>query len=307
MTKHPTSSCGIRPLEEAKYNMVESLLDEALGGSHNEEWFAWKHRENPFGKSFGWIAEDDDGIAGVRLLMRWNLQCGNQQIRALRPVDTATALRARKHGIFRALTQHAIEEISQWTEFDLVFNTPNANSRPGYSSMGWTILPRISHGFRPVAFGSTSEIIETDTAFDAFDSSAHQQDKITTSRTPQLLRWRYDRRSGVEYGRAVLKQSDAINGIVYRTIVRRGIRLLLIHELAGSPRERSLLARSVARYERAPAIFFAAGEGALKLLPGPFLPRGSSVLAVRPLKHFLPSPEQRANWALTLGDLERVI
>ncbi len=41
-------------------------------GDPNEEFFAWKHDENPFGQSPAWLAVAPDGsLAGLRVLMNW--------------------------------------------------------------------------------------------------------------------------------------------------------------------------------------------------------------------------------------------
>ena len=70
----PTST-EIRPLQATDRDAVIALLGASLGwldDQRHRDLFAWKHDENPFGPSMGWVAEDPGGIAAVRLFMRWD-------------------------------------------------------------------------------------------------------------------------------------------------------------------------------------------------------------------------------------------
>ena len=98
----------------------------------------------------GWVALGPEGVLGVRLFMRWDLEWGARRIRAVRPVDTATVPQARKRGVFKSLTRLAVAAVVEDPEIDLIFNTPNEQSRPGYAKLGWTILPPLAHGIWPV-------------------------------------------------------------------------------------------------------------------------------------------------------------
>ncbi|MGH3650514.1 MAG: GNAT family N-acetyltransferase, partial [Acidimicrobiia bacterium] len=99
--------------------------------------WAWKHHQNPFGRSIVLVADDDGVIAGVRALMRWDLVTpSGAVVRCVRPVDTATHPQFLRRGIFRTLTMSALD-IARDNHIDLVFNTPNEKSAPGYLRMGW--------------------------------------------------------------------------------------------------------------------------------------------------------------------------
>src|SRR5690606_32239213 len=102
-----------------------------------------KHRRNPFGASPMWVAETDEGLAAVRAMMRWELAGPDGRVlRAVRAVDTATHADHRGRGLFRRLTLGAVESLTA-EGVDLVFNTPNDQSRPGYLTMGWEVLGRV--------------------------------------------------------------------------------------------------------------------------------------------------------------------
>ena len=112
------------------------------------ELFAWKHERNPFGPSLAWVVERDGRVVAVRLFMRWVFRRGSSTLRAVRAVDTATHPDHQGRGLFTALTTHALEACrAEGVAF--VFNTPNAQSRPGYLALGWREVGRPRVAVRP--------------------------------------------------------------------------------------------------------------------------------------------------------------
>ena len=147
----------IRPYVAEDEPAVLALLVGALGegpsGQRTPDFFRWKHLENPFGESLLLVAELDGEIVGLRAFLRWGFTLGDRSLRAVRAVDTATRHDQRGKGIFSTLTKAALAELR--TDTDLVFNTPNGSSRPGYLKMGWQEVGRVPVWIkvrRPVAF-----------------------------------------------------------------------------------------------------------------------------------------------------------
>ncbi len=147
----------IRPYAAEDEPAVIALLVGALGegpsGHRTPDFFRWKHLENPFGESLLLVAELDGEIVGLRAFLRWGFTLGDRSLRAVRAVDTATRQDQRGKGIFSTLTKAALAELR--TDTDLVFNTPNGSSRPGYLKMGWQEVGRVPVWMkvrRPVAF-----------------------------------------------------------------------------------------------------------------------------------------------------------
>lgn len=114
---------------------IIALLHKSFTSDHTKEKFIWKHFDNPFGKSYGLLAIDNNLIVGLRMFMRWEFKKGDRVIKAIRPVDTCTHPEYQGRGIFKKLTLTGLENIKN--EYDLIFNTPNEKSRPGYLKMGW--------------------------------------------------------------------------------------------------------------------------------------------------------------------------
>ena len=152
------SSITIRRASDADLDEIIAVGAAALGWKPNEpnsELFRWKHVDNPFGASPIWLAEIDGQIAGYRAFMRWELVDASGRLwRAVRAVDTATHPDFQRRGIFSRLTMHAVEEMRD-EGGDIVFNTPNTQSRPGYLKMGWIDVGRLPVAIRPTSVSST--------------------------------------------------------------------------------------------------------------------------------------------------------
>ncbi|MGH9210716.1 MAG: GNAT family N-acetyltransferase [Acidimicrobiales bacterium] len=130
---------------------VLALLQASMGWVPDEQYtrfFAWKHRENPFGPSPAWVAIEDGRVVGFRTFLRWQFARDDATVDAVRAVDTATHPDYQGRGIFSKLTYHALDELME-LGVAFVFNTPNDNSRPGYLKMGWRLVDRLAVAARP--------------------------------------------------------------------------------------------------------------------------------------------------------------
>jgi len=144
----------IRPFTQEDLDPVLALIEEAMGpgaaGINRKALFRWKHVENPFGPSIALVAEGDEGILGFRSLMRWRFAApgGGGVIEAVRAVDTATAERARRSGVFTRLTAAGLEAARE-RHISFVFNTPNQRSAEGYLKLGWREVTKWPMWVRP--------------------------------------------------------------------------------------------------------------------------------------------------------------
>lgn len=322
----------IRPATEADRPAVLALLSDSLGWSSDDEhasFFAWKHDENAFGPSWAWVAEDPDaGVVGFRTFLRWQFERAGGIVEAVRAVDTATAPTHRGAGVFSRLTTHALAEVAA-AGVGFVFNTPNAQSLPGYLKMGWETvgrvpvqvrprsvasLPRLARSRLPAALWSepspagipAAEALADDAAVAALVSSQPPADELRTVRTPAVLRWRYGGLPALGY-RAVLAGRSAEDGLVIFRVRRRGASLecAVVDVLVpGADRfEAGQLARRALRESGA--------DHAIALAPRPgsrwrgFVrtDRLGPVLTWRCAEDPPPAPALD-RWSLSLGDIE---
>lgn len=278
----------------------------------------WKHDKNPFGQSIALVAAAEDGtIAGVRAFMRWELNIGTgETIRCVRPVDTATHPEFTRKGIFRSLTMAAVD-IARDDGVDLVFNTPNEQSAPGYLKMGWKhvtfigaqVRPRLGRSLPPTAddpprierllpYAKPAVEIEP-MAGDIPDSSFH------TPRSESYLRWRFTGHPHASYGWV---PGDLKGGLVVRASERRGRSELVASDLLGVPSASPF--RTVAREGRARYVAGWFSPGSAKrtasirggLLPVPGLK--ALRLVALPLTEPEIDPFDIRSWSLSTSDLE---
>ncbi|MCD0483756.1 GNAT family N-acetyltransferase [Streptacidiphilus sp. ASG 303] len=258
-----TEGLTVRPWRPADLPRTLELLTASLAGGPTGErsaaFFAWKHLRNPFGESPGLVAEAPDGrLAGVRLFLRWEYAAAGRTVRAVRPVDTATHPDFRGRGVFRRLTLGLLEEVAGDTE--LVLNTPNASSLPGYLSMGWREAGRVPVAVRPVRAAAFARGVRAAVARRA--SPAPPRDagsrcplpaaaewfgaapddgagplaellreraaadaadpRLATVRTPAFLRWRYGGAPGLDYRVLADVRGGELAGVAFGRPRRRG-------------------------------------------------------------------------------------
>ncbi len=237
-------SVEIRRATDADRQGILDLLATSLGREADpryEALFAWKHEENPFGRSPAWVATDGGQLAGFRVLMRWEFVQAGTVVKAVRAVDTATHPDFQGQGIFTRLTLHALEELRDDVSF--VFNTPNDQSRPGYLKMGWQVIGRLPTAVRPIhlagipriatarvpaerwsspstAGESAAEVLDDRAALERLLATLPEPDGIRTRLSPDFLRWRY--RTPLLAYRAVVAAGGLEDGVALFRIRGRG-------------------------------------------------------------------------------------
>jgi GNAT superfamily N-acetyltransferase len=325
----PPEGVTIRRATEKDDDRVLSLLAATLGweaDARHRDLFLWKHRDNPFGVSPGWVAEDAQGIVGFRALMRWEFLMGDDRIAAVRAVDTATHPRAQGRGIFRTLTLRGVEEMAgegvSW-----VFNTPNEKSARGYMSMGWREVGRLPGAIRPLRLAAVPKLISSRGAADLWslpttagedaasvlaDTSGLEEllgqepprrSGIRTRRSAAYLLWRFGL-SPVGY-RVLLGGSTVRDGLVVFRLRRRGrlkeglVSEILPSGLVGSRARSSLLSR-VGKVCGADYLVTLGRSRARRSL---IVPGRGPLLTWRALDWPGPPPEMDA-WDLSAGDVE---
>lgn len=273
----------IQPYDPAMTPAYIELARLGLGGAavrQAEAFWQWKHVLNPFGRSCGLHAWDSAArqVVALRVLLRWRfVDSAGQTLCAARAVDTVTHPAYRRQGIFRTLTAQAIEQLAQ-EGTDLIFNTPNQKSLPGYLSLGWQPVlhaPLYLRPLRPLRIarrlvgqrllGEAAPAPEaagadqgcgpvTWTAFrrrfgeeiDRLTASwetARFRRGVRTMRSPGYLDWRYGAHPQVEYLVCPLVERPAerlVGYAVWRPNVRGGLQEAVLVEMALAEPDASL-------------------------------------------------------------------
>jgi GNAT superfamily N-acetyltransferase len=194
---------------------ILALMRRSLGWTDvSPRFLEWKHCDNPFGESLMWVALDGDRPVAFRAFLRWELRAPDGRVlRVVRAVDTATDPDHRRQGLFRRLTEDALDAMAG-DQIAMVWNTPNPASLSGYRSMGWHELGRLpvaampasarfpvvvttakraaGRDAVPTSFGVAAwEVFGHDSAIDGLLAHACPGEGLATRRTPEFLAWRY--------------------------------------------------------------------------------------------------------------------
>ncbi|MGG7053953.1 GNAT family N-acetyltransferase [Nitrosomonas sp. ANs5] len=328
---------------QAVLDVVRSSLPGNAATRKTEKYWRWKHIENPFGMSLGTIANVQEEVIAVRSFMQWRFLFGTTELTAVRAVDTVTADAWRGKGIFKQLTLQAVKNLEA-DGVDLVFNTPNQNSAPGYLKMGWCDIGSVPLYIRPlepsrivwalikgksgagpvmpawypdeaqlprwVEWEDHGEIIAV--------MRSHEMNRrpfgLRTVRTADYLSWRYGRNPQADYRVHILRENGhAVAVAVLRPNIRYGLRELVITEIWARDANPGFMRRlldTLGRCAEADYMIahFAKGSAeytALRKSSFFRVPVRKMRLFTRKLGKPLPaSVFTMQGWDLTLGDLE---
>ena len=339
----PSCDIAIVPYSAERRQEIAELLNvclaQKLSGQRDADYWAWKHERNPFGPSFLLLAEADGRLVGVRAFMRWQLAWAGQTLAAAKPVDTVTHPDYQGRGIFTQLTRQACD-VARTAGVQLLFNTPNRNSLPGYLKMGWREAAQLPLGFqllRPVAAvwqaalwklrpgrvpppetffrhcpASAGEVLERHgDEIRRLAAECVSPHRLATVRSNEFLRWRYACHPHIRYfAETVTRDGRVAGAMFYRTNFRAGLREIMIDDVLACDNALAALLEQVVRRARADYLVAHAADGtplaaALRRFGFRHFPRRRITLAARTLDEACQVDVLRPdNWALCMGDIE---
>jgi GNAT superfamily N-acetyltransferase len=319
----------IRAAEPDDRDVLLQLLSASLRWVPDElfaRFFAWKHEQGPFGHSPAWVALDGDRVAGFRTFLRWEFEHPDGRVRrGVRAVDTATHPDYQGRGVFRELTLQALDHLRA-DGVDFVFNTPNAQSLPGYLKMGWSEVGRLPAAIRPTGMSALLRMVRSRVpaerwsvpatagtpAPDLFEDarvasllrSLPDARGLRTRRSQAYLQWRYG--FGPLGYRVIAAGDDPAEGIAVFRVRKRGTatELTLCEVLVpdGARDTARQLQRDVARI---PGVDYAIRLGGPAISAAGYvrLPGQGPMLTWRAVAGGAALPARR-EWDLALGDIE---
>jgi hypothetical protein len=264
--------------------------------------------------------------------MRWEWVSEGRVYKAVRAVDTATHPDYQGKGIFKKLTLSLVDSCSKSGDH-FVFNTPNAQSKPGYLKMGWTEAGRLMvkvNVNQPIGLlkniisapGPDINIIENGFIKDFFSypqlSSLIEKHRkltvdITTNVSAAYLMWRYADVPVASYLGVVEKNGNDLSGLLIGRIkqTRLGKELRITDIFLKEKKPGEVLIRQLKECIKVWGIDYCTISGitsyyskhlfgplTLAAALGPVVTiRSLSMQDLTPLKHF-------KNWSPSLGDLE---
>jgi GNAT superfamily N-acetyltransferase len=328
----------VRPYRDEDEAAVLELLDASLGGgpagNRSPAFFRWKHVSNPFGRSYAMLAEHGERVVGFRTFMRWRFVVDGMPVSAVRAVDTATHPDYQGQGIFRRLTLAAVDDLR--AEADLVFNTPNDQSLPGYLKMGWRRVADVPIEVRirrPLRFASgirsrdelhaDAGTLPTVSAPPAASVLADGEavapllpaaglGQLATDRSVGFLRWRYGEAPLLDYRAVALGDRSRPDAIaIFRVRPRGRLWETTVAEVLTAPGDARSARGALTAAARAVAVdhvtcsFPSGSEARRGLRRAGFMPSPEGLtLVANPLRPIAVDPLRASSWALALGDLE---
>ena len=275
-----------------------------------------------------WVALAGARVVGFRAFLRWELVGPSGRVRhAARAVDTATDPDFEGRGIFTRLTLEALDALPA-DGVDMVFNTPNAQSLPGYLKMGWAggrapgrrgpshpVAVRArssgppgapaSRGFVPSVVGvPAGDGLADHGAVDRLLEAAPAPLGLATRRSGRYLQWRYGN-PDLGYRLLVHGPPAEPEGLLVFRLRRRGAAVEGVVDDLVAPRGSPEVARAlVDRLARARAADYLIRLQAPRVTRDGFvrLPQVGPILVSRSLTDF-PVPDLRG-WAPSMGDVE---
>jgi len=327
---------AVRGDEAAILDLLRVSLGEGTIPRTLDYW-RWKHVANPFGESPVLVGEADGQLVALRAFMRWTWRSGGQDVSAVRAVDTATHPDHRGQGLFKRLTLRLRDEM-QGEGVAFVYNTPNAQSRPGYLKMGWSLLGKPTLWVRParpvrlamalrrdglggdegeppaVDAERARDVLALPTVRAIIKAAEDGGVAYRTVPTTDYLHWRYADIPGFAYYAAA--KGDGAEGalLVMRARQRGTLRELRICDLVVGPtsearRNARVLLGRLPRVADVDVVLGMQppGLGAGALVASGYLPapRTGPILTAYPLNTAaLPDPCTLAHWQPQVGALE---
>jgi GNAT superfamily N-acetyltransferase len=330
----------IRPFRDEDEDQVVELLQTTMGdgptGRRTVDFFRWKHLENPFGPSHMLVAEADRLLIGFRAFMRWRFRANGRVVRAVQAVDTATHPDYQGMGIFSALTRRAVESLRD--DVDMIYNTPNDKSLPGYLKMGWQTVGRLPVWVRvrrpirlakglsslrkeatrqveptPVDAEPATTVLADDNVKDLLARRGAETGTLSTARSHEYLTWRYGSSGLFDYRAVTDSQRGRVQGLAIFRIRPRGSLLeAALTEVImprDDPRTIRRLLHGVTRASNVDHLsgHFPQGSALARSAMGVGFVRApiGITLVVNPLGSDInPDPTSLRSWSLSLGDLE---
>jgi GNAT superfamily N-acetyltransferase len=214
-------------------SLLKASLGERLMPKSTDYWI-WKHIENPFGASPVLLAVEKGQLVGVRAFMRWQWKNGTQYVNAVRPVDTATHPAYQGRGIFSKLTKALLRDC-EVKGVNLVYNTPNTKSLPGYLKMGWqkagkypvtigirrpvniisNLMLRKQKEIAPPIGSSIKDCLKHPGLTSLLLSNLSASRHFVTPHTVESLRWRYEKVPVAKYYAECIEHDGRLQSVFF--------------------------------------------------------------------------------------------
>lgn len=234
---------------------VVALIKENLQPEYTEEFFLWKHVNNPFGKSISMVAIEDDKVVGVVFYMRYNLyRRDGSSIKCIRPFDACTDHKLRGKGIFKKLMVECLNKYSN--DYELLLANPNKNSYSEFIKLGWK-EPNHEYHYKIgiiSPFFSSKEGQSLNTDFEeSSDSILNYQNYAVVGNNLQFVKWRYQ---DDVYKIKEFANSGRKSYIIYRIDTLKGLKCIILCDYYGDAEVVNKVIKQVCKLEKLYFVYY---------------------------------------------------
>ena len=248
----------IRLADENDKDRVLFLLNSVFGNQQRssslrgDEYWKWKFKASPFGKSVLSVAELENEIVAVDNLWPWEFNIRGGVFKAYQPCDSVVHPKARGENLFKKMRLHGLEVVREENP-SFLFNFPNNQSIHANLSLGWSGLGKIPWMVRVLrpfkVISGLNKTLKTGSVMvdDVFSINIPLLEKIDKdninydgyiklNRKSGYFDWRYLQHPGRHYGMIYLEKGRYKSSVIFTVNQRGSYREMFIVELIGSPR-----------------------------------------------------------------------
>jgi hypothetical protein len=255
---------GILELSKAVYPERQFDREDWL------RWWRWMYEENPAGRGWIWLAEDNGKLAGQAALVPLIVKLGTEIVRVFESIDTMTHPGYRGRGIYQTLARKVYADAAR-DKVEIGIGFSNDNSYPiAIKKLKWIEMPdmrvkvrvlnwrntlklRIKNSilrailgfgasvifYKPLknkqtVEGLTISVIDTfDKRFDELWNHVSNQAQILIVRDSRYLNWRYGLKDSIYTVFAAQKDSKICGYVVFQHKAQGEVKAGIIFDIIG--------------------------------------------------------------------------
>lgn len=130
----------IRPFETGDEQDFIDIFNETWSAEKTTDWVDWRYHDNPYVDYVPmYVAEYEGSVVATRPYKAFSVRSGSAERLAFLGTDTMTLPDHRRQGLFRRMTEAAMDDFSTRPDGErpaFFFSHSNQYSRPGYEQMG---------------------------------------------------------------------------------------------------------------------------------------------------------------------------
>ena len=159
----------VRPFRHGDQAGIFALFSDGNSNAsfvRTDEWWNWRHKDNPAGEAITWVAEADGKIVSHLSSVPLRAQIMGKESVVVRGGDGKTLPAYRKQGIFSQLMLKTLEE-GRARGWALFLSLPSQQLHPTLIKLGWLDMERIPKFVKILHPGTVASVVRKERGFAA--------------------------------------------------------------------------------------------------------------------------------------------